>query len=121
MPAERPRRGELAELVADHLLGDEDGHVFTAVVDGDRVADHLREDRRGARPGANHLLGARVVHLLDPALRAIWPPRPGFSSTLCTSVPVGILASGSAFPGRMSADGPDSTIAPTRSRAGARM
>ena len=27
----------------------------------------------------------------EPALRAIWPPRPGFSSTLWTSVPVGMF------------------------------
>ena len=57
----------------------------------------------------------------EPALRAIWPPLPGFSSTLWTSVPVGMFSSGSAFPGLMSARGPDSTVAPTRSRAGARM
>ena len=51
---------ELAELVADHRLGDEDGHVLLAVVHRDRVADHLGEDRRGARPRLDHLLGARV-------------------------------------------------------------
>jgi hypothetical protein len=43
------------------------------------------------------------------------------SSTLCTIVPVGMFSSGSALPGLMSAFGPDSTIAPTRSRAGAMM
>src|SRR5215475_14347313 len=57
----------------------------------------------------------------EPALRASWPPLPGFSSTLCTSVPVGMFSSGSALPGLMSAPGPDSTVAPTCSRAGARM
>ena len=41
---------ELAELVPDHRLADEDGDVFLAVVHGDRVPDHLREDRRRARP-----------------------------------------------------------------------
>src|SRR5207245_3653820 len=51
----------------DHLLGDEHGHVLAAVVDGDRVPDHLGEDRRGARPGADHVLLARGVHGLDPA------------------------------------------------------
>src|ERR1700744_6209824 len=43
--AEGTGGGELAELVADHRLRDEDRHVFFAVVDGDRVTDHLREDR----------------------------------------------------------------------------
>ena len=31
-------------------------------VDGDRVPDHVREHRRRARPGADHLFLARVVH-----------------------------------------------------------
>ena len=35
--------------------------------------------------------------------------------------PVGMFASGSALPGLMSAFGPDSTLAPTSRRAGARM
>src|SRR5256885_6791960 len=57
-----PRRGELAELVADHLLADENGHMLAAVVDGDRVTDHFREDRRGPRPGADHLLARSEEH-----------------------------------------------------------
>ena len=36
-------------------------------------------------------------------------------------MPVGMFASGSEFPGLMSAPGPDSTAAPTLSPAGARM
>src|SRR5262245_42694687 len=63
--AERPGRGELAELVADHLLADEHGHVLAAVVDGDRVPDHLREDRGRPRPGADHPLLTARVHGLD--------------------------------------------------------
>src|SRR3954451_7885455 len=60
--AEHPRRREFAQLMADHLLADEDGHVLAAVVDRDRVPDHLREDRRRPRPGADHLLAAGLVH-----------------------------------------------------------
>src|SRR5438128_5298956 len=67
MATEHPRRRELAELVADHLLADEDGHVLPAVVDSDRVPDHLGEDRRRPRPGADHLLAAGVVHPADAA------------------------------------------------------
>src|SRR5947199_4043441 len=67
MAAEHPRRRELPELVADHLLADEDGHVLAAVVDRDRVADHLGEDRRRPRPGADHLLAAGFVHPSDAA------------------------------------------------------
>src|SRR5581483_2867565 len=74
--AEHPGRRELAQLVPDHLLGDEHGHVLAPVVDGDRVPDHLREDRRGARPGADHVLLARLVHRLDPAHQPLLNERP---------------------------------------------
>src|SRR5213596_1961604 len=73
--AERARRGELAELVADHLLGHEDRHVLAAVVDRDRVADHLREHGRRARPRADHLLVSRLLHRLDPAQQPLLDER----------------------------------------------
>ena len=63
--AERARRRELAELVADHRLGDVHRDVLAAVVHRDRVADHLREDGRGARPGLDDLLLAGLVHRVD--------------------------------------------------------
>src|ERR1700752_300925 len=50
----------------------------------------------------------------EPAERAIWPPLPGLSSTLCTSVPVGMFSSGSALPALMSASTPDWTTGPSR-------
>src|SRR4051794_2817597 len=65
MAAVGTRRRELAELVPHHRLRDEHGHVLTAVVDGDRVPDHLREDGRRARPRADHPLLVRGVHRLD--------------------------------------------------------
>src|SRR5207342_1043079 len=61
---------ELAELVADHRLRDEDGHVLSPVVHRDRVAHELGEDRRCPRPGLEHALLARLVHLLDPLHQA---------------------------------------------------
>src|SRR5947207_15190894 len=76
MAAEVPRRRELTELVADHLLRDEHGHVLAAVVDGDRVTDHLGEDGSGARPRAEHLLRARRVHLLDLLEQPFFHERP---------------------------------------------
>src|SRR5690606_1367797 len=65
--AEGPGRGELAQLVAHHRLGDVDRDVLATVVDGDRVPDHLGDDRGATRPGPDHALlpGAiQVVHLL---------------------------------------------------------
>src|SRR5258708_613615 len=63
--AEMTSRRELAQPVADHVLADEDRHVLAAVVDRDRVTDHVGIDGRGARPGADHLLVARLIHLVD--------------------------------------------------------
>src|SRR5436190_18491786 len=77
--AEHPRRRELAEFVADHLLADEDGHVLAAVVDRDRVPDHLREDRRRPRPGADHLLAAGLVHPGDAAHQPLLDERALFA------------------------------------------
>src|SRR2546427_1632977 len=76
MAAEGARRGELAELVPDHLLGHEHGDVLAAVVDCDRVTDHLREDGRGPRPSADHLLVAGLVHRLNPAQQPLLHERP---------------------------------------------
>src|SRR3989454_850010 len=46
---------------------------------------------------------------LVPAARHSCPPRAILSSTFCTAVPSGISCSGTAFPVRMSAPGPDTT------------
>ena len=56
---EGPRRRELAELVADHVFGDEHRDVLLAVVDAEGQADELRQDRRAARPDLDHLVAAR--------------------------------------------------------------
>src|SRR5688500_17822721 len=69
--AEGARRSELAELVPDHRLRHEHGHVLAAVVHGDRVPEHVGDDRRAARPGLDDVLGALVVlsvHLLQEAV-----------------------------------------------------
>src|SRR5215210_7447697 len=63
--AEGPGRGELAELVPDHRLGDVDGHVLAAVVDGDGVPHHVRDDGAAARPGADDPLVTLAVELVD--------------------------------------------------------
>src|SRR5258708_4919986 len=65
--AEGPGRRELAELVPDHRLGDEHGHVLAAVVHGDRVAQHRGNDHGATGPCLDDVLGALVVlhvHLL---------------------------------------------------------
>src|SRR5690606_12695425 len=59
-------QGELAELVADHVLVDQHRDVVLAVVHGDGVTHHLGQDHRAARPGLDRALaGARGLHLLE--------------------------------------------------------
>src|SRR4051794_18522620 len=68
VPAEGARRGELAKLVTDHRLSDEDGHMLTTVVHCDGVPQHGGHDHRATRPRLDDVLGALVVlgvHLLD--------------------------------------------------------
>ena len=65
MPLERPGEREFAELVADHVLADEDGDELVAVVDVELLPDELRDDRAGARPGLDGCLGAFLLELLD--------------------------------------------------------
>src|ERR1035437_2840739 len=62
---EGPGRGELAELVADHVLRDVDRDELLPVVDRQCVPDHVREDRRAAGPRLQHALVARAVELRD--------------------------------------------------------
>src|SRR3569833_3883990 len=51
-------RCELAELVTDHLFGDDDRHVLVAVVDAEGQADELRHDGRAAAPHLDHVVAA---------------------------------------------------------------
>src|SRR5207245_6380496 len=60
MTAESPRGRELAKLVADHRLGDKHRNVLAAVVNGDRVAEHLRNDHGATRPRLDHVLAALI-------------------------------------------------------------
>src|SRR5882757_2967925 len=64
---EGARRRELAELVADHRLGDKHRDVDLAVVHRDRVTEHGRDDHRATGPGLDDVLGTGFVlyvHLL---------------------------------------------------------
>src|SRR5262249_39285614 len=55
VPLEDPRRRELAELVADHVLRDEQLHELPPVVHQERMPDELRDDGAVARPGLDRL------------------------------------------------------------------
>ena len=115
--AERARRRELAQLVADHVLGDVDRHVAAPVVDGDRVADHLREDRESRdqvlstslraaqrswpRPSEQLRVDVRAL-LRGSTHRPLPAPRYDFAATMNLSVSLlsaGLLAHRRLAPG----------------------
>src|SRR5262245_16683857 len=56
---EHPRRGELPELVTDHLLGHQHRNVLLAVVDAEGQPDELRQDGRAPAPDPDHFVAAR--------------------------------------------------------------
>src|SRR5213083_265956 len=59
--AEQPSVGELAELVAHHVLGHVDRNELVAVVHGERVPDEVGRDGAAPRPGLEDLLLVLVV------------------------------------------------------------
>src|SRR5438034_9171549 len=67
MTLERPRRRELAQSVADHILRHEDFHVNLAVVDHEGQAHKLGHDRASTGPRLDRLFRAAPLgglHLL---------------------------------------------------------
>src|SRR5690349_11629901 len=68
---EHARGNELAELVADHVLGHVDRDELVAVVHGERVPDELGQDRAAARPRLEDALLARTIHALDLLHQAV--------------------------------------------------
>src|SRR6266851_3416813 len=73
MRFERAGRGELAQLVTDHVFGHEDRNVQTAVVNRNGQTHHVGDDHGTTRPrldgtaivfltGRLHLLGQVQIH-----------------------------------------------------------
>src|SRR5574337_1353707 len=65
VPLEGAREGELAELVADHLIGHVHRHVLLAVVHGNGQANEVRQHHGAARPGLDGLLVLAGHGLVD--------------------------------------------------------
>ena len=59
MALELARRSEFAQTVSNHVSDDGDRRVLAAVVDADRVTDHLRSDDGRTRPRLDDGLVAR--------------------------------------------------------------
>src|SRR5258708_14902124 len=64
MAVEGAGRREFAELVADHVLGDQHRDELVAVIDAKGQADELREDRRASRPRLDDLVAPGSARLL---------------------------------------------------------
>lgn len=56
---------ELAQLMTNHILVNQNWHMLPAIVHRDRQADHLREYRRTARPGLDWFAVFVLYGLID--------------------------------------------------------
>ena len=99
----------------DDLLAAPEGEWHDLLATGDDLDEDWRAlALRGGFP-------TPALELTTPAERAIWPPFPGLSSTLCTAVPSGTSLSGIALPVRTSDPLPLTMTSPTVSPLGCRM
>src|SRR5271154_6403293 len=94
---EGSRRGELAKLVADHVLGHQDRDEFMPIVDAERQPDELREDRRAARPRPDYLVtpgSPRVLRLLQQITidEGALPNRSGQAVSPCSKRALAFMA-----------------------------
>ena len=58
---------EFAQLVANHVLGNQHGYMLLAVIHGNGQTEHLRQNHRTARPCLDRtlvVLGYRSFHFL---------------------------------------------------------
>ena len=65
MSTEVSRRNELAQFVANHILGHVYRNVLLAVIHSDRVTDEGRENGRAAGPRLDDALVALLIHFID--------------------------------------------------------
>src|SRR5262249_32390623 len=65
MAFEKPRRCEFTQPVTDHLLGYVHRHVLAAVVDCDRVPNHVGDNHGRPSPALNNSFLTLPVHVLD--------------------------------------------------------
>ena len=59
------RGRKFTELMANHVLGNENGIKSLSVMYQERVANKIRRHHRTSRPGFDRFLDARAVHLVD--------------------------------------------------------
>lgn len=62
---EHARRRKFAQLLAHHVLSDENGIEGLSVVHQKCVADKVRRYHRASRPSLDRFFSARRIHLVD--------------------------------------------------------
>src|SRR5688500_11738407 len=83
-------RRELAELVTHHFLAHVDGNVLLTVVDPEREAHKLREDRGAAAPDLDNLVAARGTGSLG-LLEEVAVDERTLPKRTCHDVPLSLL------------------------------
>src|SRR5690606_38638942 len=79
--AESPRRGELAQLVTDHVLSDVHLEELVAVVNVERLSDELRNDRAPPCPGLDGTVCTTLRCALNLSVELLVNKRAFFQTT----------------------------------------
>jgi hypothetical protein len=69
MSFKRSRRGKFTEFMSDHIFSDIYRNELLPIMNGDRMAHHVRRYRRTPRPGLMNLSLILCVHVGDGSLK----------------------------------------------------
>jgi hypothetical protein len=75
VPVKRTGRGELAELMTNHVLRDENGDKLAAIVDSECEPNHLGDDHGASAPGFDGASVSGFLSLIQLSAQAIVNPR----------------------------------------------
>jgi hypothetical protein len=64
MPLKEPGRSKLSQLVPNHVFRHEDRNELLAVMDRERMSDHIWNDGGPSRPGLNDFSILILIHPL---------------------------------------------------------
>ena len=65
MPAKCAGRSEFTELMPNHILGNINWDEPITIVNGQRMTDEIRRDRRATGPSLDDLLISRAIEMFD--------------------------------------------------------
>jgi hypothetical protein len=78
MTAEVTSGCKFTQAMPNHVFGDVNGHMTSAIMYGDGMTNHLREDGASPAPGSEHFLFSGGIHRFDSFQKLRGYKRPFF-------------------------------------------